>query len=165
MFMALSAIIAYFCKLFLTINTSFRITFENLPVILSGMFFGPVAGLLTGLGSDIVSTAVSQYGIGGINPIITLGAGSVGLVAGLCSRILPVKKNSIPALLITVFSSHIIGNMVIKSIGLNVFYGFTLPQLLPRIPLYLIIGSIEFFIIMIITRNKGITNAVEKLKK
>lgn len=164
MFMALSAVIAYVCKLFLTLSMSFRITFENLPIILSGIFFGPVAGLVTGLGSDLISTAVSQYGIGGINPIITLGAGSVGLVAGLCTRLIPKKKSGTLKLLITVFAAHIVGNMLIKSLGLHLFYSFSLPQLLPRIPLYIIIGALEFTVIMLIIKNKGISGAVDKLK-
>lgn len=162
--MGLSAVIAYLCKLFLTLSMSFRITFENLPVILSGIFFGPVAGLVTGLGSDLVSTAVSQYGIGGINPLITLGAGCVGLTAGLCTKLIPQKRAGTLKLFTTVYISHIIGNMLVKSLGLHVFYSFSLPQLLPRIPLYTIIAAIEYTMILLITNNKGITGALEKIK-
>ncbi len=153
--------IAYICK-FLTIG-SIRITFENLPIILAGIFFGPMAGLLTGLASDLTSTIISHYGIGGLNPIITLGAASVGFVAGSVFRLSKANKLGFNALL-AVFSAHIVGNMIIKSVGLMIYYSYALPAVLPRIPLYMVIGAIEYAIILILIKNKGITKTVEKLK-
>ncbi len=153
--------IAYVCK-FLTVG-SIRITFENLPIILSGIFFGPVAGLLTGLAADLTSTVISHYGLGGLNPIITLGAASIGFIAGAVFRFPKINKIGIKALL-AVFSAHLVGNMLIKSAGLMIYYSYALPAVLPRIPLYVIIGSIEYAIILVLLKNKGITKTVEKLK-
>ena len=154
MLTALSVAIAWLCKMFLTVTPYIRITFENLPLILAGYFFGPVAGLFSGLASDILSTALSQYGLGGINPIITLGAGCVGLFSGLLPKISGKKNNII--LLISVYAAHIIGNILVKSAGLNIIYSWAIPLLLPRIPLYLIIAAIEYGIMFILTKNKGI---------
>ena len=154
--------IAYVCK-FMTFG-SVRITFENLPIILAGIFFGPVAGLATGICADLVSTAVSFYGLGGLNPIITLGAGAIGFMSGLMFR-LPKIKNDPVRTLLAVFSAHIIGNMLIKSIGLMVYYSYSLSMVLPRIPLYFAIGTVEYVIILILIKNKGINKAVGKLKR
>ena len=153
--------IAYVCK-FMTVG-SIRITFENLPIILSGIFFGPVAGFITGIGSDLVSTAISHYGLGGLNPIITLGAGAIGFVSGAMFRLPKIKNTSLKALL-AVGSAHVVGNMLIKSIGLMVYYSYALPAVLPRVPLYIIIGAIEYAVILVLIRNKGITKSIEKLK-
>lgn len=154
MLTALSVAIAWLCKMFLTITPYFRITFENLPLILAGYFFGPIAGLFCGLASDILSTALSQYGLGGINPIITLGAGCVGLFAGLIPTIFKKKNNIV--LLISVYAAHIIGNILVKSAGLHIMYSWSIPLLLPRIPLYIAIAAIEYGIMVILTKNKGI---------
>ncbi len=159
---AAAVCIAYLCK-FMTVG-SIRITFENLPLILAGIFFGPLAGFVTGICADLVSTAVSFYGLGGLNPIITLGAGSVGLMSGLIFRLVRVKYGSIRVLL-AVSSAHIVGNMIIKSIGLMVYYSsYSIVTVLPRIPLYIAIGAIEYIIILILTRNKGIVRSVDNLK-
>jgi len=153
--------IAYVCK-FMTVG-SIRITFENLPIILSGIFFGPLAGFLTGICADLVSTAISHYGIGGLNPIITLGAGAIGFVSGVMFRFPRVRKTEVKALL-AVGSAHVTGNMIIKSMGLMIYHAWALPAVLPRVPLYIIIGAIEYALILVLLKNKGIMKTVEKLK-
>lgn len=159
---AAAVCVAYVCK-FMTFG-SIRITFENLPIILSGIFFGPVAGFFTGLCTDLVSTAISSYGIGGLNPIITLGAGSIGFMAGLIYRVPKLKSENI-RILFAVGSAHILGNMIIKSIGLMVYYSSYTPlTVLPRIPLYLAIGAVEYVLILILIKNKGIIKTVGKLR-
>ncbi len=158
---ALAVAIAYVCK-FMTFG-SIRITFENLPIILAGIFFGPVAGLMTGICADLVSTAISFYGLGGLNPIITLGAGSIGLVSGILFRLPKIKKDGIKVFL-AVSGAHIAGNMLIKSIGLKIYFGYALPLLLLRVPTYILIGAIEFVIILILTKNKGVMKTVGKLR-
>ncbi len=154
--------IAYVCKIF-TVG-SIRITFENMPIILSGIFFGPFAGFATGLCADFVSTAISSYGLGGLNPIITFGAGSIGFMAGLMYRVPKIKKEGI-RILLAVGSAHIIGNMIIKSIGLMVYYSsYSIVTVLPRVPLYMIIGAVEYMIILILIKNKGVMKTVGNLK-
>ncbi len=160
---AAAVVIGYICKIFLTFG-AVRVTFENLPILLSGIFFGPLAGFMTGICADIVSTAVSQYGIGGINPIITLGAGTVGLISGLiCSRGKELRPKTL-LLFLGTLTSHIVGNMIIKSAGLMVYYSYTVPAVLPRIPLYIIIAIIEFTILYILCKSRGFCKTVGKLK-
>ena len=54
---AAAVVIAYLCKA-LTIGNSIRITFENLPIILCGYAFGPIAGLLCGACADFLNPVV-----------------------------------------------------------------------------------------------------------
>ena len=151
---ALAVVIAYLCK-FLTLTPTIRITFENLPIILCGYLFGPFTGLACGLCADLLNTAVSQYGIGGINPIITLGAASVGFFAGFSYSKKPKLR-----LFFAVFISHITGNILIKSAGLMIYYGTPIIGVLPRLPLYIAIASIEFILLLFITKSKGLTKAM-----
>lgn len=160
---ASAVVIGYICKMFLTFG-ALRVTFENLPIIISGIFFGPLAGFMTGICSDLVSTAVSQYGIGGINPIITLGAGAVGLVSGLICKKRRDTSPKTPMLLLAVLLSHVIGNMIIKSAGLMLYYSYTIPAVLPRIPLYVMIAAVEFTILYILCRSRGFCKTIGKLK-
>ncbi len=153
--------IAYICKFF-TFG-SVRITFENLPIILAGIFFGPIAGFMTGICADLVSTAISFYGLGGLNPIITLGAGTIGLISGIMFRFPKIKKDGLRAFL-AVSSAHIAGNMIIKSIGLKIYFGYALPLLLLRVPTYIAIGALEFIIVLILIKNKGVMKTVGKLR-
>lgn len=158
---ALTVVISYLCK-FLTFDTSIRITIENLPLILSGYLFGPFIGFSTGIAADFVSTTVF-YGIGSINPIIMLGSGFVGLTAGLVSHFV-IPKSSKACLPVSVYSAHIIGNMVIKTIGKWVYYRSPLVVLLSNIPIYTIMASIELILLILLLRSKGVKKAIGKLK-
>ena len=160
---AAAVTIAYVCK-FMTLG-SIRINFENIPIIFAGIFFGPVAGFATGVCADLISTAFSQYGIGGINPLITLGAGVIGLTAGFVFRIKPLNKKHGLRLTLSVFSAHVIGNMIIKSIALMIYFSYPLPAVLPRIPLYTVIALIELTAISVLMKSKGMQNAINSLKK
>ena len=78
MLTAMSVVIGIFCKSFLNFgNGLFRITFENLPIILSGLLFGPVIGGIVGVATDLISYLLSPQ-LYPPNLIVTAGAFSVG---------------------------------------------------------------------------------------
>lgn len=158
---AIAVIISLVCKSF-TLTMSVRVTFENLPLILSGYILGPVPGLLTGLCADLISTSVS-YGIGGINPILTVGAASVGFLAGIISRYI-IPKRSVIQIILTVFLSHIVGNVIIKTIGLYVYYKTPPVEIVTRIIMYLCIAAVESLLITVILKSKGISKAIGDIK-
>ena len=158
---ALAVVISTVCKGF-TVTMSVRITFENLPLIFAGYLLGPWVGLLTGLCADLTSTAAT-YGIGQINPILTLGSASVGFIAGTVSHYILPKK-SVFQIFITVFSSHIIGNMLIKTFGLYIYYKTPPVEIAVRILVYLGIAVFESFILWAILKSKGINKAIGGLK-
>lgn len=153
MMTALCVVIGLFCKTYFTFG-AIRITFENIPVILSGIVLGPFFGAAVGIASDLVSAPLSGFGI---NPIITLGSASIGFLSGvLSSRV--VKKLNFVSVLVCVLSAHFVGSMIIKSLGLLI-YAYPLPMLLVRVPLYIAIGAIESYIIYVILRNKQVRTA------
>lgn len=65
----------------LTVSTGFlRFNLGALPTHLAAVWFGPAGGFAVGAVADLIGGTLSGYSI---NPLITLGAGSVGLVSGL----------------------------------------------------------------------------------
>lgn len=152
MLTAMSVVIGIFCKSFLNFgNGLFRITFENLPIILSGLLFGPVTGGIVGIATDLISYLLSPQTYPP-NLIVTVGAFSVGLLSGLLPRII-IRKRGYAQIILSAAVAHAVGSMIIKSIGLYTFYGIAV---LIRIPLYCVISSVEIFIICQLLRNKNV---------
>ena len=137
----------------------FRFSFENLSIIMSGVMFGPFAGLAVGLCADIIGCIAYGYTI---CPQITLGACCIGFCSGLSSMFL-FKKNKTINIAFAVALAHIIGSMIVKSWALHSLYETPYKALLWRIPLYIIIGSAEFVIIAGIMKNKALSSHLERI--
>ena len=71
---------------FLSIQASdiLRISFESVPIILAGMWLGPLSGAVVALIADILGTVLSGYGIW--FPPIALGPVLVGVLSGLSTK-------------------------------------------------------------------------------
>lgn len=149
MLTAMSVVIGIFCKNFLNFGGGlFRITFENLPIILSGILFGPAVGGAVGVASDLVSYLLSsqQYPP---NLIVTLGAFAVGVISGLVSHFC-VRRRGLFQIALSAATAHVVGSMIIKTIGLYQFYGILV---LWRIPLYLVITTVEVLLLCLLLRR------------
>ncbi len=155
---ALSVVIGWMCKTYLTFD-AIRITFENVPIIISGIIYGPVVGAVIAIISDIISCLTSPNPA--LNPIIMLGSASIGIISGVISRYL-IRNGKFLKIALSVFTSHIFGSMIIKSVGLYVFWRYEIPTLMLRIPLYIAISICETAIIYIILKNEHITSMLEK---
>lgn len=139
MLAALSVVIGIFCKNFLNFgNGLFRITLENFPIILSGLAFGPVVGALVGAVADIISFMLSTQSLA-ISPIVTLGAAAVGAVSGLVSHYV-IKREGNVRVILSVLAAHLVGSVLIKSVGLFMYYEWLV---LWRIPTYAMIAALE----------------------
>lgn len=142
------------------ITDAIRISFENLPVIMAGIFFGPFVGGAVGLGADVIGSILKGYSI---NPIVSLGAMSIGIISGFVSMKF-FRKNQTLNIAFSVGFAHLIGSIIIKSAGLHF-----LPPLMPfslliyRIPTYIGIGLLEFFIIYMLLKNKAFSNQLDKV--
>ncbi len=161
MLTAVSVVIGAFCKNFLNFgNGLFRITFENLPVILSGILFGPIIGGIVGVSTDLVSYLLSPQ-VYPPNLIVTLGAFSVGLISGLISRFM-IRRSGTAQIILSAFPAHVVGSMIIKPIGLYQFYGIAV---LWRIPLYLLIVPIEITLLCLLFRNRSFQKMIQSFGK
>ena len=149
MLTAMSVIRGIFCKNFLDFGAGlFRITFENLPIILAGIILGPVVGGAVGAASDLVSYLLSAQ-IFAPNFIVTLGAASVGVISGVIARYV-VKKNGYAQIITAGALAHAVGSMIIKPIGLFGYFGWLV---LWRVPLYLIRAPLEITLLCFLYKN------------
>ncbi len=135
-----------------------RFSFENLPILLAGIAFGPAVGALTGAVADLVGCLLVGYAI---NPIITLGATLIGLLGGALFRLfgkLPLSART----LFTVLIAHLICSVGIKTLGLAVFYSIPLWELfLWRAVNYLIVGGAEAALLYALLKNKGVRSQLD----
>lgn len=136
-----------------------RFNLGSVPPLLAGIWFGPAAGALVGAVADMLGGLMVGYTL---NPVITAGAASIGLVAGLVWRYLPGRESV--RLTTGVFAGHIVGSLCINSLALHLFYSVPWPALAMRIPTYLILSAIESAVILLLMRSRGLRESVEKLK-
>ena len=159
MLAAMSVVIGMFCKSFLNFGGGlWRITFENLPIILAGIFLGPITGGMVGIVSDLTSYLLSPQ-IYPPNLIVTLGACAVGVVSGLMAKFV-TRRHSIKQIILSASAAHVLGSMIIKPIGLFQFYQWAV---LVRIPLYLVIAPLEIFLLCLLWRQKSFRKLFEKM--
>ena len=132
-----------------------RVTFENLPIIMTGIIYGPIIGGIVGAASDLVSYLFSAQ-VYPPNLIVTLGAMSIGIISGVVSKFIVRRKGNFQ-IIVSGAIAHAIGSMIIKSIGLYQFYG---ALVLWRIPLYLVIAPIEIFVICILLKRRSFARLI-----
>ncbi len=157
MLTAIAVVIGLICKVTFG-DGPFRVTFENLPIIISGIMFGPLVGGVVGIAADLISCIwAGQTPI----PLVAVGSVCVGVISGLLSQYV-FKKRGYLRLILPPFFAHIVGSMIIKTIALNQFYGMTYGvALLWRIPLYIAIAALEIFIICLMYKNKMIKRLID----
>ena len=148
----------------INVTDSIRLSFENLPVLMAGVFLGPLIGAAVGAVADLLGCVLVGYAI---NPIITAGATLIGLIAGLIARAFTRGGRSLSPLAVytAVYAAHIAGSMILKSIGMAVYFSTPLEILLIRIPVYLTIGVPEGAVILLLAKNKLFTGELRRLKK
>ena len=141
-----------------------RFSLENTPIILSGIAFGPGAGALVGLVADLVGCVMVGYTI---NPLVTLGAVAIGLISGFVPRILAkINVNGRLSLAITVAVAHLVGSVVIKTLGLAAYYDMPIVILmLWRVLNYLIVGALDGIVVHILLSRKEIDKQIKELTK
>ena len=146
MLTAMSVVIGIFCKTVLNFgNGLFRITFENLPILLSGLLYGPFVGGMVGICSDLVSYLLSAQSYPP-NLIVTAGAMLVGVLSGAMGKIL-VRRGIRTRIVLSCAIAHLVGSVVVKSIGLYQFYGMLV---LWRIPVYLVVATLEITVLCLL---------------
>jgi ECF transporter S component (folate family) len=148
---ALSIVCGKFLKI--PVGDVLRFSFENLPILFAGLVFGPVEGVLVGVVADLLGCVLYGYAV---NPLVTAGAVCIGLLAGLggiCLRRLPLTWRVVA----TTAAAHLVGSVVVKTLGLAQYYTMPLLPLMGwRLLNYVIVGIAEAFALCLLLRNKGI---------
>ena len=125
-------------------NASARFSIEAVPIFLSGMFFGPIPGMLVGFVADFTGCLFSPYGF---NPIFSIPPMLYGLFAGLFQPIL-FQKVSVFRLLLAFLPPVVLGSLLYQSATLAYMYydGAFLKGFL----YYLSTRSIQFAITLVV---------------
>ncbi|MBQ8545357.1 MAG: folate family ECF transporter S component [Clostridia bacterium] len=151
----------------INITTMIRISLENLPIILTAIALGPIAGGVVALVADILGCIIVGYEI---NPIVTLGAITLGVICGIICKQRTLSKKWTMKLIIAVGAAHFFGSVLIKTLGLSSFYlsnydmGF-MTLLLIRLCVYIATATIEICIVSLLLRNKGIRKRLLNVKR
>ena len=159
---ALFSAISIICGKFLAFNIgdTLRFSFENLPIIIIGAFFGPVMGSLCGIVADLIGCLLRGYAI---NPILTIASAYIGFGSGLFFNLFR-KTNLHFNCFITLLLCHSVGSVLIKSIGLSIWYGLPFEAtLLQRTLNYIIVLFAEYIIMIILLKNKTFTNQLNRI--
>ena len=151
---------------YLAINLSdvLRFSFENLPIILAGVAFGPIAGAAVGIVADILGCILVGYGI---NPLVMIGAATIGLISGIFRYFFnrPGGVSLFLKLLCAEITAHLIGSVLIKTVGLSAWYDMKLEILmLWRLFNYVIISIAEIPLLYAILKNRAIAKQIDVIR-
>lgn len=139
---ALSVVLA---RLFgLMPEASSRFSIEAVPIFLSGMFFGPLAGGMVGFVADFVGCMFSPYGF---NPVFSVPPILYGVFAGLFRPYL-IKGVNIWRLFLAFLPPVVLGSLLYQSAMLSLFYfkgGFW-----PGYAFYLGTRGIQFAVVIVL---------------
>lgn len=115
MFVALQVVLSKF--LMLQLSGSIRLSVDSVPILLSGLWFGPLAGALVGLMGDALGTLLFPTA-GAYYPPLTLAYILIGLIAGALGRLLCAKKRGV-RISVSVAAAEIIGSLLYKTFALS----------------------------------------------
>ncbi|MEA4913328.1 MAG: folate family ECF transporter S component [Christensenella sp.] len=119
MFIALQIVLSKF--LMLQLAPSVRLSIDSVPILLAGIWFGPIAGGLVGALADSLGTILFPTG-GAYFPLLTVAFLLVGVVSGFLSRVVKVKQSLFRIALI-VIPAEIVGSYFFKSFALSLLVG------------------------------------------
>lgn len=160
LFVAISIVTGKF--LAISIGDVFRISFENLTIILAGMMFGPVPGALAGICADLLGCILRGYNI---IPVLTVGAALIGFVSGILYNSLD-KIPNFWRVFVSCLISHIIGSVIVKTIGLSLYYEMPfLETIILRSLNYLIVFAAETFVLTLLVKNNGFITQINRIKR
>lgn len=161
---ALLAAISIVCGKFLSFPQDgiFRFSVENLPILFAGMAFGPVSGMVTAVLADLLGCLMRGWAP---LPWVTVGAGVLGLTGGLVYRVFPGNRLWL-RVGSSVFFAHLLGSVLVKTINLYHTYRIPYPVALGWRGLnYLLVGAVEFVLLLLLFRNKAVTGQIQRLKQ
>lgn len=145
---AVSIVLSRFLGFYL--NETLRISFGSVPILLAGLWLGPVAGGLVGGVADILGAAVFS-GLG-LYPPITVGPILIGVTAGLIGR-----ATSRPTLLkcaLAVILAEVAGSVLWTSFALSMMVGKGFAALLvARLPANLIMMVLDTVIVFTLDKR------------
>lgn len=139
MFIALQIVLSKF--LMLQLSTSIRLSIDSVPILLAGIWFGPIAGGVVGAFSDLLGTILFPSA-GVYYPLLTVAFFMIGFIAGLLSLVVGSKRALVRAAMI-VIPSELIGSLLVKSFALSLLVGVPLPVMIASrvLPVFIVLTA------------------------
>lgn len=144
------------------INEGLRVSFESIPVILAGLWLGPVCGMLVAAVADVLGTIISGYGV--YFPLLTVGPMLLAAICGLVgTRVLPedgvLEKRHVVWYFAAVIFSECIASLFYGTWALTLYYSVIVGKQMPfallfatRIPTKLVTMAVDAFLSYVIYR-------------
>ena len=152
MFIALQIVLSKF--LMLQLAPSVRLSIDSVPILLAGIWFGPLAGGLVGALADFLGTMLFPTA-GTYFPPLTIAFLLIGVTAGLLARVIKVKHPLLRIALI-VIPSEIIGSYLFKSYALSFLIGVPFTVLLASRALPVaIVMVVNTILVAVLNRTLG----------
>ena len=96
-----------------------RISVEAVPMVLAGIFFGPIPGALVGFIADFIGCMFSPFGF---NPMLIMPPILYGMFGGLFRPLL-MKKVNLWTLFLTMLPPVLLGSVLLQSFLMGQIYG------------------------------------------
>ena len=124
MLIALQIVLARF--LGWQVSEGLRISFESIPVLIAGMWLGPVAGLIVGVISDVLGTIISGYGVYfvplAITPIVN------GVLPPLIFHYIFKDNINVVKCVVVLVITQLIASMLLGTYALTWYYKLFVPN-------------------------------------
>lgn len=142
-FIALQIVIARFAGI--QVSEGLRISFEAIPIILAGIWLGPMSGFLVGFLSDFIGTIIGGYGVYfpplAITPILN------GVLPGLCYRYLFKENMNYVKCITMIVITEMLSSLLLGTYALTWYFHLFVPNkqatfallLIPRLAKFLTI--------------------------
>jgi ECF transporter S component (folate family) len=119
MLIALQIVLSKFLMLQLT--DSIRLSIDSVPILLAGIWFGPIAGGIVGALADLLGTVLFPTA-GAYFPLLTVAFFLIGVVSGLLSFAVKNRPAALRAI-VCVIPAELIGSFLFKSFALSTLFG------------------------------------------
>ncbi len=116
MLIALQVALSKFLMVQLT--PSLRLSIDSVPIVLAGLWFGPLIGGAVGCLADVLGTALFPTA-GAYYPPLTLAFLIIGVSAGLMRRVLLTEKPNLLRAALLVLPGELIGSYLWKGLALS----------------------------------------------
>ena len=148
MFTAISIVLTRF--LVFQPTPSVRFELGNVPIMLSGFMFGPLAGMLVGAAADFVGAIIRGQGFDIPLMLVPM---FMGCMAGLLRNYI-VKNPSYIKILGFTLTVNIIGKMIWTTYWLSIIIGRPFMEMFPiRVGVYTVIPILEATVIFALVSN------------
>lgn len=162
MLVALQIVLSKFLRVQMT--DSIRLSIDSVPILLAGIWLGPVAGGAVGAVADLLGTVLFPTA-GAYYPLLTVAFLLIGLVSGLCALAMKQRKPLLRAL-VCVVPAELAGSLLFKSYALSALYGVPFGVLLAAraLPVCAVL-ILNVFLVALLDRLLGARVLAERAEK